>query len=431
MKRLKNHPKVKLVSILIVPAIFILYILLHPAFLKSQEEEDESANPEDLEAQVTTAPLKTGELSVIMKATGTCISDPQSSVAVVSRIQGIVKEVDVLDGQQVEKGQIIARLEDIVVKGNYDKALTALQTAEAELKNAEKGGLDAMQAELDLSAKDASIAADKAKLESNHEDELKADKLSSEKAATDAKAAMELAVKKSDDEKRKAELFRSEGRDMELKRLKAAVAQARADFKSAQWELDSTVLRAPQKGRVGGLKVSAGIPVETSAVVAHVNGAGSLAYRLWISPRDAKEMTLGYPVTIYPILSSNAISAKIVSIGGGIDEEIGLIPVDARPVDENLEDMRINEAVTADITTGQYASGFLVPVSSITISDDQASVYLVDDKMIAHAVAVTILSRNEEQAVIVGQSLKEGSQIVIDGNYNLPDGAHISQGASK
>jgi membrane fusion protein, multidrug efflux system len=280
-------------------------------------------------------------------------------------------------------------------------------------------------------AKDATVAADNAKLQASHEDELLADKLTSEKAAKDAKYAMEIALIKATSETKKTELFRSGGRDMELKRLKAAYSQAQAELKAAQLDLDSTVIRAPLKGRIGGLNLTVGAPVDSMTVIAQVNGDNTMAFRLWVSPQDAKELTLGFPVSIYPVLSKESIPAKIVSIGGGLDDETGLVPVEAQPVEKSVSNLRIKEAVTADITTSTNARGFLLPVSSITLEDDKASVFLVDDKMIAHAVPVNVLSRNADQAVIEGESLKEGSTVIVDGNYNLPDGAHISQGASK
>jgi multidrug efflux pump subunit AcrA (membrane-fusion protein) len=432
MNRLNIPPKGRLISILIVPALILFYFVVQPALLKSQEEEEgESAALEEMEAQVKTEPLKTGELPVILNAMGTCIAGHQSSATIVSRIQEIVKEVSVLDGQAVESGQIIARLDDHVARANYEKARTDFQTAEADLQNAEKGGLDIMQADLDAAAKDATVAADNAKLQSGHEDELLADKLTSEKAAKDAKAAMEIALIKATSETKKAELFRSGGRDMELKRLKAAYAQAQAELKAAQLELDSTVIRSPLTGRIGGLDLTVGAPVDSMTVIAQVSGDNTMAFRLWVSPQDAKELTLGFPVSIYPVLSKESIPAKIVSIGGGLDDQTGLVPVEAQPVEKNISNLRIKEAVTADITTSSNARGFLVPVTSITLEDDKASVFLVDDKMIAHAVPVNVLSRNADHAVIDGESLKEGSTVIVDGNYNLPDGAHISQGASK
>jgi multidrug efflux pump subunit AcrA (membrane-fusion protein) len=431
MNRFEIPPKVRLVSILVVLALFLFYFFIRPALFKSQEEEGESAALEEMEAQVKTAVLKTGGLPVILNAMGTCVSRPQSPVAVVSRIQDIVKEVSVLDGQAVKSGQIIARLDSRVARSNYEKAQAAFQTAEGELQNAEKGGLEIMQADLDVAAKDATVAADQAKLQSSHEDELLAENLTSGKSAQDAKAAMEIAVKKAASETKKAELFRSVGREMELKRLKAAFAQTQAELKAAQLDLDSTVIRSPLTGRIGGLKLTVGAPVDSMTVIARVSGENTMAFRLWISPQNAQELTVGFPVSVYPVLSNESIPAKIVSIGGGLDEETGLVPVDAQPVEQIPGNLRINEAVTAHIITSSNARGFLVPVSSLTIEDDKASVFLVDDKRIAHAVPVNILSRSAAQAVVEGESLKEGAPVIVDGNYNLPDGAHVSQGADK
>jgi membrane fusion protein, multidrug efflux system len=430
MKKLKIFPTVKWILMLIVP-IMILFFFIHTGTLRSEEEESEEAALEEMEAQVKTEPLKAGELPVILNAMGACVANRQSPVTIVSRMQEIVKEVNVVDGQSVESGQIIGRLDDRIARANFEKARTAFQTAEEELENAEKGGQDITQGDLDVAAKDATVAADKAQLESKHEDELLMDKLTSAKAALDARNVMEIAVKKAASETKKAELYRSAGRDLQLKRLKTSFAQAQAELKAAQMDLDSTVIRAPLKGNVGGLKLTVGAPVDNMAVIAHVNGTDTMAFRLWISPKDAKELTIDFPVTIYPVLTTESVSAKIISIGGGIDDETGLVPVEALPVEQKQNNLRINEAVTADITTGKNAHGFLVPVSALTIEDDKASVFIVDEKMIAHAVPVNILSRNADQAVIEGESLKASLTVIVEGNYNLPDGAHVKQGADK
>jgi membrane fusion protein, multidrug efflux system len=430
MVKIKKFPPFAKWTALIFTLILVFYFFVHTKSSISEESEESPALGE-MEALVKIEPLKTGELPVILNAMGTCVANRQSPVMVLSRMQEVVKEVNVMDGQPVESGQIIGRLDDRIAKANFEKARAAFQTAEGELQNAEKGGQDITQADLDVAAKDATVAADKAQLESRHENELLAENLTSAKAAQDARNAMEIAVKKAASETKKAELYRTDGRELELKRLKTAFVQAQAELKAAQMDFDSTVIRAPLKGKVGGLKLAAGVPVDSMAVIAHVNGENTMAFRLWISPQDAKELTVDFPVTIHPVLSTESIPAKIISIGGGLDDETGLVPVDAIPVEQKQYKPRINEAVTAEITTSTNAHGFLTPVSVLTIEDDKASVYIVDEKMIAHAVPVNVLSRNADQAVIEGESLKEGSAVIVDGNYNLPDGAHVKRGSDK
>jgi len=55
----------------------------------------------------------------------------------------------------------------------------------------------------------------------------------------------------------------------------------------------------------------------------------------------------------------------------------------------------------------------------------------VDDKQIAHAVPIKILARTAEQAAVSSDGLVAGTRVISDGNYNLPDGAHVIEEPSK
>jgi len=108
-----------------------------------------------------------------------------------------------------------------------------------------------------------------------------------------------------------------------------------------------------------------------------------------------------------------------------LDPETGLIPVEAQLDPAPPIPPRVHETVFSDIVAQTAAKGFLVPASALTIEDDKASIFLVDEKQIAHAFPVTVTARSSEEAVIEGESLKEGASLIVDGNYNLPDGAHV------
>lgn len=407
------------------PLFFFLFFIIHPTLLTGQEEEGEKVPLEELQAQVKTVLLQPGELAVTLKSMGTYVPRQQSPVAVVSRMAGIVKEIVVQDGQTVEAGQILLRLDDRIASNNLAKAEAGLRLVEAELQKAKNGGLDTMQSDLDLAAKKASVDAEQAKLESEREHALFAEHLTSEKAAQDAKIALEEAIRKSKSESDKAQLFKTTGRDLELKRLQAAVDQAQAEKKAAELETDSVAIRAPLAGRIGGLKVSIGASIDDKTALAQVTGDKTSVFRLWVSPQDAVEIRTGFQTAIHTLSSEDPLSATVVSIGGELDSETGLVPIEAQVDSQQFHLPRIGESVMAEIVTQSNAKGFLVPVSALTIEDDKASVFLVDDKQIAHAVPVTILARNAEKAVAQGESLAEGNRLIVDGNFNLPDGAHV------
>jgi len=84
-----------------------------------------------------------------------------------------------------------------------------------------------------------------------------------------------------------------------------------------------------------------------------------------------------------------------------------------------------------DITTRMSARGLLVPVSALSTKQDTVSLFTVDDKQLAHLTSVRLLARTATTAVVSGEGLTSGSLVVVEGNYNLPDGAHVVVEPSK
>jgi len=85
----------------------------------------------------------------------------------------------------------------------------------------------------------------------------------------------------------------------------------------------------------------------------------------------------------------------------------------------------MGKTVFAEIASKLTAKGFIVPASSIVIENDKASLFTVDGEQIAHAVPIEILTRTADKAVVYTEGLDAGARVIIDGNYNLPDGAHV------
>jgi multidrug efflux pump subunit AcrA (membrane-fusion protein) len=121
----------------------------------------------------------------------------------------------------------------------------------------------------------------------------------------------------------------------------------------------------------------------------------------------------------------------VVSIGAELDGETGLVPVEAQLNPNQSGPARIGETVFAEITTQSNVKGIVVPISSIVVEDDKASLFTVDAKQIAHAVPIQILARTASRAVVSAKGLVAGAKVIADGNYNLPDGAHVVEEPSR
>jgi len=421
-----------------IPAIataFVLFVLvvLFSSWLKGSggEEEPREISSSDMNVRVKTVTIKTGEIPVTVKAVGFFVPRMQSPALVVSLIPGIVSKVEVREGQTVEAGTVIIRLEPRKSEIALAKAKAGLRLVESGLQKATHGGLDTEQSDLDLAAKQAEVTAEQARLEAERQKTLLADHLASEKAAFDAEKVLEEAERRAKAAKEKADIFRTFGREMELAQLEASVEQSKAELAAAELDHEAVEIRAPQSGRISGLKVNVGGAVDDKTVLAQVIGEHTTALRCWLSPLDTEDIRLGASVIVRTVTSKEPLSGRVVSIGAELDGETGLVPVEAQLDPNQSGPARIGETVFAEITTQSNVKGVVVPISSIVVEDDKASLFTVDNKQIAHAVPIKILARTASQAVVSAEGLVAGAKVIADGNYNLPDGAHVVEEPSR
>jgi multidrug efflux pump subunit AcrA (membrane-fusion protein) len=389
------------------------------------EEGTEDVSPADMDVQVKTAKIETGEMPIIVKAVGVLMPAMQSPALVVPQTPGIVSKVEVTEGQMIEAGAIIICLDPRRADNAIAKAKAALNLVKAEYKKASDGGLSIEQADLDLDAAQAEAALEQAKLNFDRQKSLLTENLISEKTVYDAQKALEEAERRAKAAKDKADIFRNSGKDLKLAQLQASVEATQAELVSAEFERETMDIRAPQSGRISGLKVNVGSSVDDNTILAKVIGKQTVVIRLQISPADTENIELNAPVTIRPISSKELLSGKIISIGFELDDETGLVAIEAK-LDSNQQSLiRMGETVFAEIASKLTAKGFIVPASSIVIENDKASLFTVDGEQIAHAVPIEILTRTADKAVVYTEGLDAGARVIIDGNYNLPDGAHV------
>jgi RND family efflux transporter MFP subunit len=112
------------ISIIILIIVFIAYRYVTSLLDKKEE------------VKLTTVTYQTGSYSsAVLNASGYVVA--QRKAAVASKGTGKLIYLGVVEGDQVRKDQIIARLEDNDIKAQLDQAKANLKLAEADLKDAE------------------------------------------------------------------------------------------------------------------------------------------------------------------------------------------------------------------------------------------------------------------------------------------------------
>jgi multidrug efflux pump subunit AcrA (membrane-fusion protein) len=279
----------------------------------------------------------------------------------------------------------------------------------------------------DLAARQGQVKAEQALREAERLGKLLGKALVSEKAATVARQEAETARREAEAAARKAELFKRSGKALELDRLRAKVDEARAAARLAELELEAMTVRAPLAGRVTRMHVAAGQLVEKGAALVELEASQGVGASFALAPALAARVRPAMAFLLHDEATSRSFRGTIIAVGGGLDADSGLVRVEGVLELAGGAAPFLGETLAGEIITGRSPRGMIVPETALSVTDEGASIHVVDGGQKAHAMPVKVVATGGGEALVQGGGLKAGQPVVSDGNYNLPDGAGVKQ----
>lgn len=317
-----------------------------------------------------------GELPVILDALGTVTAPVMA--ALVPQVSGVLAEVLFSEGQAVEKGQVLARLD----ARPYEQALA--------------------QARAQRARDEAQLAAARVTLR-RYQTLWKQDSIA--RQDLDTQEAL-------------------------VAQLQAAVAADDASERTARLNLEFTVIRAPIAGLIGLRSVDPGNLVGTSTT----GGIATIAQVVPIDvvfsvPQDRVPAVLAaqrlgaLPVTLLDRARTRELaSGEFLTLDNQVDVATGTVRAKARfgNTDRSLFP---NQFVNVQLRLGAE-SGVLVPVTAVRTGPQGDYVYVIDDERIARMRSVTRGMATAESVLIV-QGLRPGERVVSEGGDRVRDGGPV------
>jgi cobalt-zinc-cadmium efflux system membrane fusion protein len=303
-----------------------------------------------------------------LEVVGTVAFDPGHVTAVGSRNRGFVRRVMKVEGDHVEKGDVLA-----------------------EIESAELG-----QAQADVAVMAAHRHA--AQLNAQRESDLL------QRSLTTARE--------------------SEVADATLQEHRAQLAAARQRVAAlggdgASGSLGLFLLRAPMRGSVVERTIAAGQSVEASANAFKVADLDRVWVELAVFERNIGLIRDHDLVDISPLSDPrDAIQGRVAHVGEVIDLDTRSAPVRVM-VDNSARKLRVGQSVIAGIhATGPAREALCVPVVAITYLDGQPTVFVSesDTRVVPTAIRPGV-SDGTYQEVLEG--LKHGQRVVTDGVFAL------------
>lgn len=216
------------------------------------------------------------------------------------RVTERVAEVLVAEGQLVEAGDVLVRLDDQQYRHEVALAAAQLELAEAERDRLVRGARDQERQEARALYEAKLTELELAKTSWNRIRALVTQNAVSQQKADDEKSRVEALTREAEAAKARLDLLEAPPRDDELKMADAKIAAAKARLELARVPLEQTVLRAPISGQVLAVNVEAGELTgpearEPAVVLAEIS---RFRVRAFVEELDAPRVAVGMPAVV-------------------------------------------------------------------------------------------------------------------------------------
>lgn len=338
---------------------------------------------------VEVAPVTSGRLREIRVLSGTLQASTRFDVS--AKAGGLIEQMKVDLGDEIERGQIVAVLDD----DEFEQAV--------------------VQAEAELAVRQAELASAQAELRRVRREYDRLQTLAERRVVTN----VELDEITATLESQKASVALAEAR----------VRQARAEEEVARIQQRYTTIRAAWEGGPDTATVSeryedAGNTVQVGDAVIGVVALDPLTAVVSVTERDYTRLRVGQPATLMTdARPGDTFDAEIVRIAPIFREASRQARIELRVANPDGQ-LRPGMFVRVRVVLREGEADTIVPAAALVQRGDEQVVFQVaDDGETVTEHPVTVGIREAEQVEIVSPPLS--GQVVVLGQHLLEDGAAI------
>ncbi len=325
-------------------------------------------------AEVTLTKVTRADIRETAAVSGTVAALPNHDVRVSALVTGRIAEMKVAEGDAVQTGQVIARLDARPYQDQLVQAEAAAQQARANLENAQ--------------------------LSRKRNEDLFQRGIAARKDFEDARTQESVTA--------------------------ASVRHSEAAVELAHLQLGRTQILSPLNGRVAKRFVSVGEQVDGTAAqpIAEVANLAEVELLANIPSNYLSKLRIGEPLEIQSdALAGKPLTGKVVAVSPAVDAATNLGLVRIRIANANAL-LRLGMYLSAQITVEDHKNALTAPAEAIYRDEKgQPHVYRVE-KDTATAVDVKLGIQTKDRAEIL-TGVNEGDTVILTGGYGLPDTAKV------
>lgn len=367
---------------------------------------------------VQTVPVRRGKIADTVSELGTL--EPLSKVEVIAEESGKVAEVLVKEGDRVEKGQLLLRLDTQDLEISRAQILAQLRSAQIDLQE-----LLAQPTAVELRTKEAQYTEALLNLEEARKVLARNEKLFAQGAISQE----ELDASRNEVVRREkaflvaqAELeeTRKKPKAEDVERAKARIEEIEASLRTVERRIEKAEIRSPLSGIVLAVNVEEGdfVPSGTSAsggtrpvVVADLS---TMKVDVPVNEVDIPRIKVGQKARItLDAFPGKTFEGEVVSIAyqGKTTENVVTYDTTVHlPNPENL--LRAGMTANVEIVVEEKENALLIPISAVEEKGDKAFVFVKNAEGQPERREVTLGVRSDTFVEVV-DGVQEGEEVFV------------------
>ncbi len=375
--------------------------------------------------EVVPVKVEGGE-EVILDLTG--YITPKTKVNVSARVPGLVQELNFIEGDRIEAGQILAKLDDSTFQADYAQAVAAEQAALSGLLEMNNGALpeeiDQARTAVDHSREVLKMAQKNFSRTKTLKQENIATAVEFEQAESvlsDAKANLKTM-------EHKLKIMEDGPREERIKRAEAEVAQARAMVAKAKTNLENATITSPIAGVVLERHGEVGENIRPDALAAGLYVLADLKQlevNVDVEEQSLGKLRVGQPCRIIPdAYSDRSYAAKISRWQPQVNRARAVVRVIltiTEPDEYLLAEMNCR-AVILESETPEPET-LWIPVAALVPMDEKPAVFVVDTNLARQRPVVLGETRGDVVQIVDG--LTKTDRVVLPGQTPPVNGQKV------
>ena len=411
-----------------VVVVALVGLVVWYLFFRSGNSADQTNTDEaNVVVSVQTATVQTDTISADATAVGTI--SPLDQAVVSSNINGLIMEMPLWKNRLVTKGQVLARVDTRDLEAQRAEAVSALNEAKLNLQTLRKSAIPAAEAQNQKDLADAKAAADNAAALVSRRKFLYdkggialKDLQDAQLQLTNAENSLRLAEKN-------VSLRQSATSPLDTQTAQVKISQAQDRIKTLDAQISLGTIRAPLTGFVLDQTQFQGEYATNGGKLLTIADTGQTVVKAQFPDTLVPDIKVGDAVTVFPAdLPGEQMGGKVSLISRSTDPNNRSVEIWIN-LGNGAGKLRISSAAEVHIATKTQNNALVVPPAAVTLdasNENTGTVMTVDADNVAHETKVTIGLKTKDEIQIL-EGLQNGEKVVVEGNYNLPDGTKVEE----